>query len=153
MKNIKEIYVKCTSEQKTIIIILAMIFLFIAFLILLPSENVGVYMHNVSHTKIGKSSQTLYYHCVVMERSFGEDNHIKYFEEDDFESAKTLYLELKQLEPEKKVSSSRLLKIFAIIGLLATSFTIFAGIMFIIDPNFSMQNLHQKQIKSIIESQ
>lgn len=114
---------KIDGTQKTLITVIVLFMAFILFLITLPSENVGVYMHNTSHKWAVTDSngvalededgytikETKGYHCVMMERSYGEDNHIESFTNDDFDSAKVLYLELRQLEidnPEQHSSSS-----------------------------------------------
>ena len=103
---------KIDGDQKTLITVIVLFMAFILFLITLPSDNVGVYMHNVSHTWAVVDSNGVSleddrgttikeekgYHCVLMERSFGEDNHIESFANDDFDSAKVLYLELRQFD-------------------------------------------------------
>jgi len=111
---------KIDGYQKTAIIIISLFIAFLYVLITLPSENVGVYMHNQSHTWAELDSNGVVledengyviknqkgYHCIMMERSNGEDNHIKSFLNADFDSAKVLYLELKQLEIDNPVKDS-----------------------------------------------
>lgn len=112
---------KIDGYQKTTIIIISLFMAFLYVLITLPSSNVGVYMHNQSHEWAVPDSngvalenengyvikQTKGYHCIMMERSNGEDNHIKSFSNSEWEPAKALYLELKQLEIDNpKVDSS-----------------------------------------------
>ncbi len=103
---------KLDGEQKTAIVIITILLSFFYVLITLPSANVGVYMHNGTHEWAVIDSNgvvlenengydiktTKGYHCIMMERSNGEDNHIKSFLNSEWEPAKALYLELKQLE-------------------------------------------------------
>lgn len=105
-------YNKLDGDQKTLITVIVLFMAFIYILISLPSENVGVYMHFTTHkwavldsngVAIEKKNgnilnESKVYHCVLMERSNGEDQHIESFAKDNFDSAKALWLELKQVE-------------------------------------------------------
>lgn len=111
---------KIDGEQKTLIIIISLFMAFLYVLISLPSTNVGVYMHNRAHEWAVTDSngvalttttghvikETKGYHCILMERSYGEDNHVKSFPNSEWESAKALYLELKQFEIDNPVKDS-----------------------------------------------
>lgn len=103
-----------SGDQKTAIVIITILLTFLYILITLPSDNVGVFMHSNTHkwAKVDTNGvalltqngsvikETKGYHCVLMERSFGYDNHITSFSNNDYESARALYLELHQLEIE-----------------------------------------------------
>lgn len=111
---------KIDGNQKTSIILVILFMVFLYILITLPSTNVGVYEHSYMHNwaKVdsngvaltGSSGHILKekksYHCVLMERAFGDDNHIKSFVKDDFESSHALYLELRQLEFDNPIKDS-----------------------------------------------
>ncbi len=127
---------KINGTQKTSIIIITLFMAFIYILISLPSENVGVYMHAVMHewavldsNDVALENEKGYtinekkaYHCVLMERSNGGDNHIQSFA--DFDEAKVLYLELKQLETDNpNLQKSR--SVFLVVTILILCSLIF----------------------------
>lgn len=111
---------KLDGTQKTSIILVTLFMVFLYILITLPSNNVGVYEHSYLHDWAITDSNGVAlkdvkgyvikeqkpYHCVLMERAFGEDNHINSYAKDDFESSHALYLELRQLEIDNPLTNS-----------------------------------------------
>ena len=111
---------KINGDQKTGIIITSLFMAFLYILITLPSANVGVYMHNIQHTWAVVDSNGVAledergvviknkkgYHCILMERAFGEDDHIVSFPNDAWEKTKAEYLELKQFEIDNPIKNT-----------------------------------------------
>jgi len=135
-------YNKIDGAQKTSIIIITLFMAFIYILISLPSENVGVYMHAVLHewavldsNSVALENEDGYtinekraYHCVLMERSNGGDNHIQSFT--DFDEAFALYSVLQQLE----INNSKLQEPQSVSRsiFLIVSIAILCGLIFIL---------------------